>query len=155
MRWQIAVVGLAALTCLGFAEPKMSPQFVRLDFVRTYMDGNTKSRALDSGYNLYYEPTCRHEKFAGFGLLTSSKSSLTVPGDVRLFVEAVAGNSSKECKAYVGFQADRSHTYAVRLSATQEGCRVDVIDNATGQRPAGLRFFDGMHQCSAYLNQRD
>jgi hypothetical protein len=155
MRWKIAAATLAALACLGFAEPTISPQFARLDFERTYQTGGKKPQALESGFNVYYERTCRHSKYAGFGLLTGSKHSLSVPGDIRLFVDAVAGKYQRECHGFVGFEAERGHVYAIKIEANAEGCILRVTDSATGQRPAGIRFLDGQHQCDAYMNRRD
>lgn len=149
MRWQIAAAALAALVCLGFAEPPAGPEFARLDFERSFITGGKKPKALTSGFNVLYGPACERTKYAGFGPLTGSKRSLQFPGDTPLFIHASAGDMSKICQGFITFKAERGHAYAVKLEATAKECILDVVDSATGRQPADLRFLHGPQDCIA------
>lgn len=84
----------------------------------------------------------------------------------KVFVEAESGflwiserdyrtmtMASKVCKSFAGFTIQPGADYQIVHVATEAGCRLTVVETASGKAPDDLQFFDSKEACPGFMLQ--
>ena len=79
-------------------------------------------------------------------------SALVSPSSPRIFR---VSSRERSCRQAAGFVPIAGHRYDIVQRTDYAGCRLEIIDSATGAPPPTLQPLDAKTACADYLRQGD
>ncbi|HYE44759.1 MAG TPA: hypothetical protein VEA44_03195 [Caulobacter sp.] len=156
----------AALLCVlaGCATmpSKVTGPAASLEFNKGYAayNGVGAGRAGIHFYQAVNDPRCPEMRATALTWTTPAMVAQPIDANRRLWIQAKTellnstggGMLSRTCTQAFGFTPLAGHSYAVTQHAEASGCRLDIVDKATGAPPPDLlRTEASVPACQAYL----
>lgn len=168
MNWTTGAVAAAMLCGLsGCATipPKVTGPAATLEFNKGYADYNGvgAGRAGIHFYMAVNDPDCPEMRATSLTWTTPAMVPQRIDAGRRLWIRATTqllngtggGMMTRTCVQAFGFTPVADHTYAITQVAEARGCKLDIVDKATGAPPPDLlRTAAEVPVCKAYLRHQ-
>lgn len=161
-RWAVAATVLCGLGGCATMPPKVTGPAATLEFNKGYTayNGAGAGRASIHFYMAVNDPRCPEMRATSLTWTTPAMVPQQIDAGRRLWIKATTqllngvagGMQTRTCVQAFGFTPLAGHSYGITQLAQPQGCKLDVIDKATGAPPPDLvRTEAEVPACKAYL----